>query len=289
MQKLIFIILLCLYGLLSSAQSPILRIRGQVVDSLTNAPLENTTLQLFQGANLLKSVQSRYDGTFIFNQIAAGNYQIKISYVGYKNRQISIDLTEKQQNLIVKLNLDQVDLTEVTIKAKKPLVSQQNGAITYQIEGSIWQNSGNAQSLINRIPVLKGRSGGSYLLYGAKVTFLLDGKPIDNNGQGIETILETLGAIDLEKIEIIQNPAPNLARYGRPLVNIKTLKMKDNGTLYSLTHGYGRGINDRFNNGLKFNLKKEQLAFGYSLYTIPYYTAKQLWQCKNVPRSKIYR
>lgn len=237
-----------------------------MLDSLSNSPIENATVQLFLELKPVKSTLSKADGSFSFQNINNGTYQLYISHVGYKTQIVWINtVNENLKDLQIKLQLDEIDLKEVSVVANKPLISQKNGDIIYQIEGGIWQNSGNALGLINKIPILKGRQGSNYLLFGSKVNFLLDGKPIDSQGLSLEAALSNLGSIDIDKIEILQAPPPSLARYGKPIVHIKTVKQKENGSLVSLSHGYGKGINDRFNNGIRYSYKQEAFVLGLNV------------------------
>ncbi|MES2797400.1 MAG: outer membrane beta-barrel family protein [Bacteroidota bacterium] len=257
-----FILLSIIAFHLNSATAKVfdLKVRGVILDSISQAPIENATVQILFEKQPYKTALSKYDGSFNIPVIENGQYELTISHVGYKTYTIPISINEGVNlNFTIKLQLDQIDLKEITVKANKPLISQKNGEITYQIEGGIWQNSGNALNVINRIPILKGRSGSAYLLFGSKVVFLLDGKPIESMGVTLDAVLSNFGSDEIDKIELLLSPPPSLARFGRPIVNIKTIKLKDNGSLFNLNHGYCRGINDRFNNGIKYSLKENNL------------------------------
>lgn len=242
------------------------KVSGIVLDSLSESPMENASIQLHIENKLVKSALSLEDGSFNFSIDKVGLYSLTISYIGYKVQIIPIKIeAENLAQIIVKLEIEGVDLKEISVKANKPLVSQKKGEVTYQIEGGIWQNSGNALSIINRIPVLKGRSGSAYLLYGTKVVFLLDGKPVESVGVSLDLALANLSTSEIEKIEILQSPPPSLARFGSPIVNIKTLKQKENGNLYNLNHAVGKGLSNRFGNGIKYAMKQNNLLLGLSI------------------------
>ena len=263
--KFILLLFIAFTQNLSLAFSTDYKLSGTVLDSLSESLIANATVQLQLDNIVIKSTLSKDDGSFNISVNKIELYTLIISHIGYKTQIIPIKIEkENQANINVKLQIEGVDLNEISVKANKPLVFQKNGEITYQIEGGIWQNSGNAMSIINRIPILKGRSGAAYLLYGTKVTFLLDGKPIESEGITLENILANLGTNEIDKIEILQSPPPSLARFGKPIVNIKTIKMKEDGSLFNLSHGYSRGINNRFNNGIKYSLKQNNLLFGLS-------------------------
>jgi iron complex outermembrane recepter protein len=260
--------ILCFVLLLNSANANVsdLKVRGVILDSLSESPIENATVQLLFENIIIKTELSKYDGSFSFSNQKKGKFLLTVSHIGYKTQNILINIDEQiLPNISIKLQLDQVDLAEITIKATKPLVSQLNGEIIYQIEGSIWQNSGNALNIINRIPILKGRSGSAYLLYGTKVVFLIDSKPAEAIGINLEAVLSNLGTGEIDKIEILTSPPPSLARFGNPIVNIKTIKLKTFGSLINLNHGFARGKSNRFNNGIKYTFKQNNLLLGISL------------------------
>lgn len=238
-------------------------IKGIIVDSVSNLPLENATIKLskFNQGDSLKITLSKSDGSFIFSNIDNGKYNMTVSYIGYQSKEIYLDLMNNSE-LVIKLINSTTVLNEVLISANKQLVYKEQGKIIYQIEGGIWQNSGSAQDIIGRIPIIKGR-GSSFLLFGSKIVFLLDGKPMETPGFNLEMALANLTSTEIDKIEILQNPPQSLSRYGNTIINIKSNKLKDNGSLVNLTNSYGFSINHRFNNNVKYSFKKNEFLANF--------------------------
>jgi outer membrane receptor protein involved in Fe transport len=94
-------------------------IKGTVSDKKNNDPLIGSTVSLTNastGAIVYTGVG--LDGTFIFKNTAAGNYEIKVNYVTYQPQSKNISVTD-EQTLIVDFLLESKSstLNEVTVSA----------------------------------------------------------------------------------------------------------------------------------------------------------------------------
>jgi len=96
------------------------------LDASENKPLPNANIFLSE-KNI--SCISALDGSFSLSGIAAGNYILKVSYIGYQKYEKKIDLKEKQ-NLFLKIFLKDTSIAskEILIRAYKDknLLEQSN-------------------------------------------------------------------------------------------------------------------------------------------------------------------
>jgi iron complex outermembrane receptor protein len=64
--------------------------KGEIIDSLTGAPLAGATVELSPGG----SVQTNEKGAFVFPRMRAGTYTMRVSHVGYASYQALLPLTD---------------------------------------------------------------------------------------------------------------------------------------------------------------------------------------------------
>jgi len=89
------------------------KIKGKVTDR-NNEPLIGATIAL---EGIGQYTTTGLDGSFSFNKVPNKNYQIKISYVGFKTREIPVSVKAKNQTVEVKVVLSEhtANLNQVSI------------------------------------------------------------------------------------------------------------------------------------------------------------------------------
>lgn len=164
-------------------------IRGYVRDSLTKQPLVFVTVVLEAGS-LQKVAQTDDEGQYIIKPLDAGNYTLKISYVGYQ--------TVLYQNILIsegKTKYFDVDLTATTkslitvvIRAtpKEPIINIL-GPVTSIGAGQLEKmaNSKQLKDVIATVPgVTQSDNGGALYFRGSRdgaSSFYIDGERMMND------------------------------------------------------------------------------------------------------------
>ena len=75
-----------------------------IVTDRQHQPLIGTTVQL---VNNKQYTTSGLDGTFLFNNVSPGNYQLKITYVGFKTRLINVSIKNAEQKIKITVVLEE--------------------------------------------------------------------------------------------------------------------------------------------------------------------------------------
>lgn len=97
-------------------------IEGVVVDTGTKSPLYGVTITIKE---LKKVTVSDLDGKFNFTNVNAGSYTLLVNYLGYKNKQITVTLTDDQiENTTIVLEEEVNNLSEVVVKAKRAMAKE---------------------------------------------------------------------------------------------------------------------------------------------------------------------
>lgn len=236
------------------------KVSGTLYDE-NNQPSAFATVALLAAldSSLVKGNITDEKGNYEFNNVADGEYFIRISYVGYKTTH-SDRISISSQNRSVKLGKTMLEelsktLDEVTITAQRPLIEKQSDRLVMNLENSILAKGATADEILKMAPLVSSSMNGTLTLRGKpNVMILIDGKTIPN--ATLNTILQSLSAEEIEKLEIITNPSAKYdAAASGGVINIVTkkgLQLGFNGTyhLYASQGLYekvytGAGINYR--------------------------------------------
>ena len=254
----LLIILLCFSFSRVAAQSTS-SISGKI-SSGNHEPVIAATVALLKtsDSSLAKVAVSDDKGNFIMQNIAFGNYSLRVSSVGYENYEKK-DITIDQQNelQLPEISLAQVstNLKEVTVTAQKPLIEVKAGKTVFNVEGSINATGSTAYELLQKSPgvvvdqndniLLKGRGG---------VMVQIDGRPTQLSGSDLTDLLKSIQSSEIESIELISNPSSKYDAEGTAgIINIKLKKNKNFGTNGTVTAGYAIGIFSKYNTSLSLN------------------------------------
>jgi iron complex outermembrane recepter protein len=220
------------------------KISGIVVDSLTNGVLPNATVMLTKNDSLVVGTKSKNDGSFTIKEAKAGQYVLKIQYVGYNTKTVLINLDKDDIEVSkIAMTLSQITLSEVKVVGKKPLFEYLDDRITMNVAESITGVGGNVLDVLKKAPMIMVDMNGTVTLRGkANPQILIDGKPTNYLGD-VSKLLESMPSGSVDKIEIITNPSAKYEAEGRGagVINIKTVKGKAFGTNGNLTLGVGMG------------------------------------------------
>lgn len=243
------------------AQKNTFKIIGAVIDSTTKQTLPFGYVSLLKNdSTVVATTETKSEGQYTFSKIISGNYRLKISYVGYATQEKNIEL--KNADYVVstaKLRLENIKLNEISVKATKPLITQELGKISVNVEGSVLANNGNSIDILRNAPFVRIDDKMNISLKGKKVTILLDGRMVNVSGESLEAFLSGIPSQTIEKIELVSNPGAKYEATGLAVINIRTTKMKSYGTTGTFTAGIGTGTYPRYNTGLQLYHKKDKV------------------------------
>ena len=253
---ILFFFTIC--SLTAFAQSA--EIKGIVADQQTNEPLPYCSIALLNGDGpaVITGALTLAKGDFTLAKVPAGNYTLKIVYIGYDTRLIKdLKLADGQ-----KLNLGNIVLTpsskllsEIKVTGQKATLANKIDKQVYKADQFASAKGGNAIDVIKNMPSVSVDSQGEISMRGSTgFLVLINGKPVLVDAA---TALSQLPANAIENIELITSPSAKYDADGKGgIINITTKKGVDNG-LSVAVNGQGGfpSIND-------FNNKKAPERFG---------------------------
>src|SRR5437762_1971314 len=96
---LLFLLIVDIIRTEGSAQTKNLAVTGIIQDKLSKQPIEFASLQLLHpgDSSAIKMTVTDSKGKFILNDIAAGNYILNCSFIGYEKIIMPITINQKKE------------------------------------------------------------------------------------------------------------------------------------------------------------------------------------------------
>ena len=210
-------------------------IKGKVIDTETDEPLEYATVSLFhsQDSTLVTGVITDSKGLFSL-KAKPGKYYVVVQFMGYKDKTLNVNI--KDNKTVVSLgeilmNTDAALLDEVEIVAEKSTMSMTLDKRVFNVGKDVSSTAGNAIEVLDNIPSVNVDVDGNVSLRGdSGVQILVDGKVSGLAGTSTQDALRSLQADMIERIEVVTNPSVRYDAEGTAgIINIVLKKDKRKG------------------------------------------------------------
>ena len=242
------------------------KITGSVIDSTSNVPVSYATISLKKAGSdkIINGTLSEDDGSFKFADIKDGKYDLEVSFLGYKAKQVkSVELTLKDPDYSIGNILllpDNVILDEVQITEKRALFENKVDKIVFNAEDDSSISGGDAADVLRKVPLLSVDLDGNVSIQGSQqVRILINGKPSGMFSANAADALKMFPADQIKKVEVITSPGAKYDGEGSGgIINIITKKENVEGIAGTVNASAG----NRQNNGnLNLNIGKGRFGF----------------------------
>ena len=247
-----------------SAQNKSGSVNGTVIDKKTGQPLEFASVQLLGLTNniAIKMAISNKKGKFNLDSIALGNYSLKVNFMGLIAPIQTVSLTANASTVAVgniSMELSSNILNEVSVTAKKNMLSSTVGKKVYNTSQDIMAQSGSASDILRNIPSVEVDIEGNISLRGSgELMVLINGRPSPLMGKNRSEVLQQIPANTIERIEVITNPSAKYRPDGTAgMINIVMKKNTKAGFNGNITGNIGN--KQRENGSLNLNYKTSKL------------------------------
>lgn len=273
MKIIIHFLILTFLSLATMAQSVSKTISGTVKD-IKNELVRGAMVRLLKAidSTMVRTEMTDENGKFRFGTVNNGNYLLAITATGQKQfTGIPLSIADKHKSIvlpvIVLLPAKSMNLAEVVVKAKRPLIEQDIDKTVVNVASMISSATSNALEVLEKTPgVTVGLNGEISLNGRSSILVLIDGRPTHMSGQDLAVYLKSLPGSLLEKIELIDNPSARYDAAGNAIINLRLKKNRAGGLTGNFSAGYTQGKYARNNNAfnLNYNQKKINLFAGIS-------------------------
>ena len=201
------------------------KVVGSLTDSTKNEPLMycNVALLESEDSSFVKGASTDMNGYFELKDIPAGEYLLRISYVGYPTRFIPVSVTNNTALGVINMKPGASVLKTVTIKAARPLYAVDGEKMVYNVADDPTIQSGTTEDALQNAPGVEVDVEGNITLRGvSSVEIWINDKPSKLTAENLKTYLQTLPANALDRIETITNPSAKYATDAEAVINIIT-------------------------------------------------------------------
>jgi outer membrane cobalamin receptor len=187
---------------------------GQALDrdSRAGLPFASVVLQTAApAAKVAQAVVADEAGRFSLPNVRPGHYQLQVMQVGYATLTQPLDLATgsaatRDLGVLALLPAAQ-GLGEVVVTGRKPLLEQQPDRVTMHVDGSLLAAGNSTYDVLAAAPGVQLVEGQPLRLRGKTgVVIFLNNKRLPG-GTSLETLLASIPADQLDRVELIHNPS----------------------------------------------------------------------------------
>jgi len=242
------------------------QIKAILVDSETSKPISSASVALLDAHSnvLVKGGQSVSQGFLLLSDIKPGKYIVRITYVGYETQPIdSIAVLGGKSKDLGRIALKPTGnmLNEVVIEGRAPAMQIGIDRKTFNVGESLVSAGGTATDVLANVPTLQVDQDGSVSLRGSSsVKILIDGRESALAGNDVTSLLQSLPANSIEKVEVITNPSSKYDAEGQTgIINIvlkKNIRTGLNGSINTSAGSY-----DNYMAGITLNYRDRKFNY----------------------------
>jgi iron complex outermembrane receptor protein len=255
-------------------------ITGSITGSITDlkqAAVKDATITLLRTADSTRTnvKVADHDGRFAFVRLKTGSYRIHISASGY-NIYLSKPITVSADIPVIALGTIPLEFTtnalkEVIITSKKAFIEQKIDRTVVNVDALISNAGTTALDVLEKSPGVQVDQNGTISLKGQQgAVIFIDDKPTYLSGTDLQNYLRSLPSNTIAKIEIMTNPPAKYDAAGNAgVINIKTIKRKNQDFNMGLNLSARQSKSLSSNNSMDFNFRKDRVnLFGNFAYTL---------------------
>lgn len=266
MQKALLLLLLP-FTIALQSQAQQYTITG-ILKNNTGKPVATATISLLKASDSswMRSEYTDDSGSFTFKTIAAGDYLLDVSAVGYKPTKQKLSLEADINSLEITVQKNATTLNEVTITDKKPFIEQGLGKTIINLSSSITAAGSNMLDLLRKSPGVTVDMNGNITMQGKQgVLVLIDNKETYLSGQQLADYLRSLSGSEVAQLELITQPSARYDAEGNAgIINIKTKKNKKQGWNGVAEASYHQGVYPGTINSINIERTKNKLHLNAS-------------------------
>ncbi len=240
------------------------KISGIVLDSAAAKGVEFASIALFNAADnkAVDGTTADESGRFAIAKVAPGSYKLMISFIGYKDKAVSVKVENGKDVELgsIRLASSVQNLQEVTITGEKSLVEEKVDRLVFNAEKDITSKGGDASDLLRKVPMLSVDLDGNVSLRGSSnIRVLINNKPSTIIASNVADALKQIPADMIKSVEVITSPSAKYDAEGSGgIINIITKK----NNLQGLTLNVDSGVGNRGSNlGLNGSYRKGKMGF----------------------------
>ena len=180
---------LCMISSLSAVAQSKFNVSGTILEDETNEAVVAATVRILSlpDSSMVGGAATDANGTFNIKNVKRGKYAVKITYIGYQERVMPLDLTNKEEGKGVSIGYihitpDSKLLKEAQVTANAAQVQVSGDSLVYNASAYRVAEGSALEELVKKLPGAKVDDDGNITINGKSVSkILVDGKEFFSN------------------------------------------------------------------------------------------------------------
>lgn len=221
-------------------------VKGSVVESQSAEPEPGARIVIYNPKDSVASAKigaTDVNGSFNIIVDRAGQYKMKVSFPGTKEEQRDLTLSDETPDLqvgVIVLYPDAETLQEVVVTGRRPVIQADGEKVTYNVDEDPAAGSKTVIEMLRKVPMVTVDGQDNIKVNGqSDFKIYVNGRPDPMLGQNASTVLKSMPASSIKKIEVIMEPGAKYDAEGvGGILNIITEGKKSfDGFLSTITAG----------------------------------------------------
>lgn len=267
-REIVMFLLMCLTAVGAFAQK--VTVSGVVLDGETNEAMPSATVVILRPDSMqVTGVTTNVKGGFTLPSVKAGNYILKVSFVGYKPLTRNLQLTKDQKTMNVgtlTLQVDAVLLKSAEVTARVAQVEMKADTFVYNSAAYRLPEGSALEELVKKLPGAEVSEDGTIKINGKEVKkIMVDGKEFFEDDTKIA--MKNLPTNMVEKIKAYDKKSDYTRITGiddgeeETVLDLTVKKSMKQGWIVNTDLGYGteerytgKAMVNRFTDNLQFSV-----------------------------------
>ncbi len=161
---------------------------------------------------------------------------------------------------------NELELNEVVIVAKRPVIKQQEGKLVYLVKNDPYAKGLDGVSLLDRLPRVSVNNGSVSVAGKGIIRYIIDGILMELDASAMSMRLQNLRAEDVEKIELLSTPPSRYAVEPNAVYISITTRNETLGTRGSVYGSLNQGnkLREYFSGSISHTTRKVDLSLDAS-------------------------
>ena len=240
-------------------------LQGKVLDSEQKAVAFANVILLDAGdsTSVYQGVVTQENGNFVFENITEKTYLLKVSYVGFKDHLMAVEI-EGDTELPAIVLREGGELAEVAINYIRPTIEREVDRLVFKVENSSL-SSGSSWEILEKTPGVIGADN-TLMVRNQGVQVYINDRKVRLSSSDLQTLLKNYPGENIESIEVITNPPAKYDAEGGAILNIITSKSISPGYKGNINGSYTQAIYPKYVLGTSHFFTGENLEF-FANYT----------------------
>lgn len=188
-------------------------VSGTVISAVDGESCPGATYKVFTATDTVYPIAfnvTDLDGKFNQKLSSPGEYVLEVQYIGLKDRKIDFKISSETPDLNlgdIFLSQEGETLSEVVVTAKKKLVQSDGATLTYNVEEDPEATINSTIEMLRKVPMVTVDADDNIKINGdSNFKILINGKEDPMLSGDVKTILKSMPAATIKKIEVITEP-----------------------------------------------------------------------------------